>query len=72
MEKKPLKQNFRVHVWGYSPEVMEIELFIHKTRDAHPAIQSFFQNIFYYLTTKLNLNSEHLYIFVEVELEEKV
>lgn len=66
MENKPLKQTFRVHVWGYSPETMEIELFLHKTRDSYPAIQSFFQNIFYYLTTKLNLNSEHLYIFIEV------
>ncbi len=66
MEFKPLNKTFKIHVWGYSQETLEVELFIRSSQDTSMAVESIFRNIYDYLTIKLLLSSDHLYIFINV------
>jgi hypothetical protein len=67
MKAIAIKKSFKIHIWGYSAETVEVDLFLQDTESAMPVVESFFRNIHDYFTAKLGLHSENLYIYIDVE-----
>jgi hypothetical protein len=70
MNGPKLTRSFQVQIYGFSGESIEVHLQVDTQKALQLSLQSFFANIYRYLTTLLALSSEHLYVYLNVSLEE--
>jgi hypothetical protein len=61
-----LPNNFKVHIYGLSPDTLEVVLYVRNSRVANMLLRSFLSNIQRYLTTFLRLNERNIYVYLGV------
>ena len=61
-----MPSSFKVHIYGLSPETLEVVLFVHSHKIANLLLRSFLSNIHCYLTSHLRLNERNIYVYLGV------
>lgn len=66
MEIDGMPNSFKIHIYGLSPETLEVLLYVRSNKIANLLLRSFLSNIHRYLTTYLRLNDRNIYIYLGV------